>query len=632
MKADLRKRDDRPRPSRYAGLWALLLVCAALFWGWQWEGQAYVRRRFFGVPAIAEASRSESQFMALLFPQITPDGERFTLSARDFKNILGSLQRSGHVSIGLRDVEGFYLWRRPLPPNAVLIAFDRDYPQSVALADGVLKELRMRGVLFLSQVASAGGIEQRQFLSAHAAEQLLKGGAWELGRAAGANGINFELGTFPARLARGGSPAGPLELASRELRFVVSEAGCNDGAESLQGLHIMSVPTGRKPAEVVRIIEGSWPRSSQFVDRFDSGPLSLDWVVGWGSVSAHKGKLALIPLPTQTGAAVSLRGTEKWRDLELEFELARTQKEAWVCARYKEDGSFVRAGLRDGAWTVEQKIGARGLPSLLGRAPMAAGGLPARVRFVLKGEWAILFVNDRMQFGRALRVNPHIDRGRVQFEVYDRKPRTARAVWTSVRARPVGGDWIAWRDEETAGQTGENRLAGLRAQSVAAHALSPRWLSIGQDGGITKAGNEEQWGFTRSLAGFYRCQLVPTVDFLAPATALLENENSAEKLRQGLADAAAELEVAGLNLHLRGWRSDQRQAVRFLAGLRDELHARRRGLWVTLDKTQSEHPALSQAVDGVLRPVAMAGSGLELLKLSDRQTVVRAWEGPTEIQ
>jgi hypothetical protein len=632
MKKAMEGRGDLLLGSNYARLWALLLVCAALLGGWKWYGEAYVRRRFFGVPAILAASRSEPLFVALLFPQITPDGQRFTLSVRDFKNILVGLQRSGHVSIGLHDVEDFYLRRRLLPPRAVLIAFDRNYPESIALADNVFKDLRMRGVLFLSQIAGDGGIEQRQFLSAHAVGQMLKGGAWDLGRVYDSSGIQPAQGTLPVVLARDDTPAGSPELASQELRFVASETGCNDALEDLQRLHIMKVPTGGTPAETVRIIEGSWPRISEFMDHFDSGPLSSDWAVRWGSVSAHKGRLALIPLPDQTGAAVSLRGTEKWRDFDLEFDLAQTKKEAWVCARYNEDGSFVRVGTRDGAWTVEQKIGARGLPTLLGRTAIPASGLPARTRFVLKGEWAILLVNDRMQFGRALRVSPHIDRGRIQFEVYDSKPRASRAVWTSVRARPVGGDWVAWNDGAANSQAEENRLPGLRSQAIAAHALSPHWLSIGSDGGISKAGTEDQRDFIKSLAGFYRCRLVPMVDFIPSETALLGDANSALKLSKELAAEAAALEVAGLNLNLHGWQADQSQAAHFLSDLRDELHARRLGLWITLDQTQAEPPELSQAVDGVLRSVAMAGSGLELLKLSDRRTPVRAWEGPTEIQ
>jgi hypothetical protein len=632
MKTASRERDDRPRQPSYAGLWTLLLAGSALAGLWAFEGNAFARRRFFGVPAVPEASRSESRFVALLFPRITSDGERFTLSARDFKSVLEGLQRSEHVSIGLRDVEDFYLRRRLLPPKAVLIGFDRDYPESIALADGVLKDLRMRGVLFLSQVAGDGGIEQRKFLSAHAVGQLLKGGAWDLGRVAGARGAPAAPGTFSVVLARGVSSAAPRPPAARELRFLASDAGCNDERDDLQRLNIMSVPTRHAPAELVRIIEGSWPRSSEFTDRFGSERLGSDWIVGWGNVSAHKGRLALLPLPTQRGAAVSLRGTEKWRDLEVEFELARTQREAWVFARYQDDGGYVRVGPRDGAWVVEQRIGAGRLPSLLGKAAMRENDLPARVRFVLKGEWAILFVNDRMQFGRALRIDPRVDRGRVQFEVYDRSPRAARAAWTSVRARPVGGDWVAWGAGEIGGRSEDDRLAGLRAQAAAAHALSPRWLSIGSDGSVSRAGDEEQRGFIKALAGFYRCRLVPMVDFSRPGTALLGDAHRALKLRKGLAEAAAALEVSGLNLNLHGWRADQAEAVRFLADLRAELHARRRGLWVTLDQAQAEVPALSRAVDGVLRPAAGAAPGLDLLRIADDRTVVRAWEGPTEIQ
>src|SRR5207245_876534 len=82
----------------------------------------------------------------------------------------------------------------------------------------------------------------------------------------------------------------------------------------------------------------------------------------------------------QTGASLSLRGTEGWDDMVVEFTLDRYREGFWAYARYKDPAHFVRIGLTQGTWLLQQRDGAHKGPALLGRAPLAGGVLPARVR------------------------------------------------------------------------------------------------------------------------------------------------------------------------------------------------------------------------------------------------------------
>jgi hypothetical protein len=438
-----------------------------------------------------------------------------------------------------------------------------------------------------------------------------------------------EAGRILALLDDDGRRPAPKAPGAYPLRFVASDMGLDERGDDPRALRILDLRADRVPAENLGVVRGAWPRTEEFADDFSSDGLGADWVAGWGVASKGDGRLTLLPTPRQSGAGVFLRGTEKWRDVALEFELRKFQKEFWVYARYKPDGSFVRIGARGGYWYVEQKVG-RNLPTQLARAPMLDGGLPARVRFVLKGGSAIVHVNGRMQFGRSLPLNPAVDRGRVLVGVYDGKTHGALAVLTSLRAVPLGEEWLA--PKRGAGGFDEERLDGLREEAVSARAFSPRWVEVAPDGGVAVA--ETQSVLVRSLAGFYGCRLVPMAGFPA-GPSVLANAASAERAQAGLLAAAAGLNAAGLNLRLRGADVGRPETVVFLSKLRDAFHARREELWVTVDGVRTSDLPLGGAVDGVLRLAKRRRDALEILEAdadAPLETASRTQREPASIQ
>jgi hypothetical protein len=596
----------------HALAWLLMLLSAVGGVAWTMTGRAYVRRRFFGVPPIPEASRTESRFLAVLLPRISPQGGKFGITSAELTSLLDGLKAEGYVSVGLDDVQGLYFKGRPLPPKALLVAFAQDDPEGVGRADAALREARWRGVVFITRTAASAGEDQRQLLTDHALRQMSRGAAWDVGAISQADPpAEPQAGGIRALLDDDGRRPAPRRPGLYPLRFTASELGYNDADDAPGALNILALRPGRGPGENLRIVSAAWPRESAFADDFGGRGLGPDWITGWGAVSAGNRRLALLPTPRQTGAGVFLRGTERWRDVVLEFNLQRYDREFWAYARYNEDGSFVRVGARNGYWCVEQKIGSKNLPTTLARAPMIPGSLPAHVRFVLKEASAIVHVNGRMQFGRSLRVDPAVAHGRVLFGVYDARQRSAFAIVTSVKVRPAGREWITWKDRGGRSGFDENRLEDLREEAVYARAFSPHWIIVKPDGGV--AVNETQGGLLRSLAGFYGCRLIPLADL--PATAsLTAREPSSERLADGLTGAVLDLGTIGLNLRVRGASLGRPQTARFLARLGANLHAHRRGLWLTVDGAAGVDPAVSRAIDGVLRPGKTASSEFELLE------------------
>ncbi len=628
----------------YALAWLLMLACAGFGVAWGLYGRAYVRRRFFAAPAIPESARTESQFVAILIPRVRPRSQKYALSSAELAKLLGGLKASGHVTIGLDDVEGFYSRGRLLPPKALLIAFSENDPRGYALSDRALKRFGMRGVAFIRRTAEEAGDEHRQHLTRHAISQMRLGGGWEFGWAAEpAPAAASAAGEGRALLDTDGLPRPLRHPELYPLRFAASEMGLNDALDDPRALRMLALRPERAPEENVLIVGKTWPRAAELSDDFRADGVGTDWIAGWGVVSMRHRRLALLPTPRHTSAGVFLRGTEKWRDATVEFVLKRYQKEFWAYARLRDEGGFVRIGARDGFWYVEQKAGPSLPVNMLARAPIAEGSLPASVRFVLKGGSVLVYINGRMQFGRALRLSPSVDRGRVFLGVYDGRARSSLAVLTSVRAAPLGDVWITTRSDLRR-EFDEGRLEALRDEAVYARALSPRWITVSSDGGVLVS--ETQGVLVRSMAGFYACRLVPAADAGELASAVLSREDGAARLSAGLAAAVRTLNASGLNLRLRGDQAGRPETLAFLARLRDGLHAQRAELWVTLDEGGSPPPALSRAADGVLRPSGKRRQSLELLEdirssaaagpapatvslqpRSARQTVIRAqWE------
>lgn len=594
----------------YAAAWVGIFSALGLWLFWSLVGSAYVRRNYLGAPAFSESARTQSQFVAILIPRVRREPERFVMSEAELTKLLRGLKDAGHVTIGLGDVEGLYARGRKLPPKAVLIAFSENDQRGFELSDRVLKRLGMRGAAFIQRTAEEAGQEHRQHLTRHAISQMRLGGAWEFGwTAKDAPPDGSPLGGR-AVLDVEGSKVPLPDPRLYPLRFVASELGLNDRRDDPRALRILALRTDRVPADNIQIVTKTWPRAAELSDDFRGDGVGTDWIPGWGVVSMGHRRLSLLSTPRHTSAGVFLRGTEKWRDATVEFVLKKYKKEFWAYARLREGGGFVRVGARDGWWYAEQKAGPKAPVNMLARAPIPEGGLPARVRFVVKDGSVLVYVNGRMQFGRALRLHPGVDHGQLFLGVYDAQSRASLAVLTSVRAAPLGDVWITTRSDRR-GEFDEDRLESLRDEAAYARALTPRWISAGPDGEVLL--DERQSVLIRSMAGFYACRLVATADLTGVKASVLQRPASAERLAGGLASAARELGSAGLNVRLTGEQASRPETLAFLSRLRDGLRSRGE-LRVTVNGEVAPEPALASVTDGVLRRSAKTRQSLELLE------------------
>lgn len=598
---------------RFLYQWTGILFLTAAVALWVSFGRAFVRARYFGVPAIAPSERTGTRFLAVQLPRISTREGKYSMSARDLARLLRGLTEDGHTPIGIRDVEDFYAHGRLLPEKAVLLAFAQDDPRGLKAADAVMTRLRVRGVAFITHLAGSGTGDQRRYLSGYALGQMRRSGAWDFGwRRPEPSSEDLEMTGSRAGLDSEETPRGDWDRTLLPLVFADSESGINGSEDDPQLLRVLRLHPSRPWTENLSIVKNSWPREKKFSTKFRRGEIGKDWVVEWGIASTGERGLALMPTPRLTSAGIHLRGTEHWRDQVIEFEITRFQKQFWAYARHQNDSRFVRLGARDGRWVLEQKTSPNSPPSLIGRERVRDEDLPARVRLVLKGDSAVVHINGRMRFGGVLRIHPRIDEGEILLTVYDEAPGTARAVLASFETAPLNREWISL-DGDIARTFEDGHLDELRESAVRAYALSPSWLTATPQGSV---GVEQVQGdFIRALAGFYRCRLIPTVDLARVDPAALRDPSAARRFKRLLIQANEEMGTKGLNFKLGAAGAGEPELARFLAGLRSSFHERGWEVWITSDP-KGRHRPLERSFGRALEASRFLKSGAVILKES----------------
>ncbi len=594
----------------YAWAWGAILFVVLAEATWTFGGRAYWRRYVIGFADVPESARRSSHFVAVAFPRLSDSGEPFTMLSGEFEQIVRQLGAQGYISIGLSDIRDFYEEGRPFPPMAVLIALDRDDPSSIALADRALRRARMKALVFVNETRYGTGNIRRHSLTRHAVLDMLRSRAWDFGW--------FSEKPMPPPADLPGAPVldgakdsgWTRDCAKYPFRFGASPLGFNGPDQKLCALRIIRARPERTPEENVRAIDANWPRRRPFFDDFKSGKLSTDWIVDYGVVSGTRDRLAVIPTPRQTGAAVFLNGTDTWSDSVIEFELKKYKSAFWLYTRYN-DGHYLRVGAKKGFWKVEEKAAANRPPKTLASWPI--GGLPARLTLTLKSDVAIVHINGRLAFRNALELDPRIDTGRVELIAYDTKRKNALGVIDLFRAAPLPEQWVVI--DRLPEDFGPGLAERLHEQAVAAHGVSPRWFTVTAAGRLLSTGSQLQ--FARALSGFNRATLAPMVELPGRAP-WLRDPAARARVAQEVAEAADGADISTVNLRVPAG-GDAEGAMAFAAQLKARLRASGRRLWATLDGGEPPQAAWARCVDGVLKPVSRPGDDLETLQVYDME-------------
>lgn len=577
--------------------WALIFGFLAVLAWWTFQGAALLRRRGLEQARVPEALRTESHYLVASFPRVTRHGRDSTLRQDRFEEIVAELHRRGYHAIGLRDLHDLYAGRGALPPKSILLALERDNPESVGLVERSLRRRQWKGVVFMDRSAFTRKGDIRRALSEHAVDQMVRGGGWDFGTAVFPGSVPPVEGLGRGAVLWGLTPKAVDLPEDVPVRMRVSKTGYNDLDIPLTDVRAFVVRPEAGVNETVAALEAFQPRTAEFLDLFRGEKLGPDWVADWGIISATRERIAVLPQPFQRTASVTLKGTDRWSDSVVEFSLLRHRGEAWLQARTREPERWVRIGVEGGFWRLQQKAGPAAKPQTLAMAPLE--GLPATMRLILKGNWAIVYHGEKVHFGKGLWVDSAVNFGRLQLIAQGVKPGTSKAVFGFVRTWPLEERWLAF---DRSPESSPELLGAVRGRAAEAKVLSPRWVVVGARGVVNVSPPDET---SRALAGFYRCKLIPTVTFSG-----WPRPEDFRPTAAALATVAESLGVPGLNLRLP---PDAPGGEALSRELKAALWRRRRLLWVTA-RTRAQADAWRQNAEAVLRSGGRTEAGIDVLR------------------
>ena len=545
------------------------------------------------------AGTEREAFVSFLFGKVSEADPR-AIPPSVLRAQLEHLKDAGYVSIRLEDVAAFYREGRPLPARPVLLAFEEAHRETVELVDPILEDLGMNATAFVSVDALAEA--HLNLVSLHRLEWMVRSRRWGVGIGACReeiphdSEIPFPTDEYRRHSSRLESWTGrpvlaigchrswaelpdaeirweaALEHAEIPLGFVVRPTGPNYRDESPLLLRAIRVHSSvKKPDALVARMEAYAPRRTAYRDDFATS-LGPAWMVDWGRAAVEKGTLRLEATDGDAGAVVSLGGTERWRDVDTEVELAtKPEGQFWLYARRNSPSAFLRLGVVEDR-IVLQKSDRDGRTRQLRSLPL--GSLPVRLRLRVIGRRATAFVNGRSILDRPAALPPGLSDGAIALVVWN-EDGAAAARTSDFRAEPMAPRF-AVVDPVPA----SSAWASLRAGADDLHGVSPRELRW-RNGKVHRAGTPDL--ALRIFAHHHHVVMLPalTVDDMPAAgdvttfSEAVRHEATQEK-RDGLhvilpADPGPEL-------------------LRALETLRLDLAAQERELLVTLERDSPQAP------------------------------------------
>jgi hypothetical protein len=548
-----------------------LLVFAGFF-----SQRVYVRLHHHAPPP--PPGREREAFLALSFGKIGDFGEDF-MPAAAFAEGLKALHDAGYSTVSLAQVDGFFRQGKPLPDRPLLLLFEEAQRDSTEIADAALASLGFRAVAFtdVRQLQATN----TDLISIHRLEQLVSTGRWEFG-IAGCRGADEGAEAFSTEELRHdraalenwmGQPAlavdcrralvdpdaasawkTALSQASVPLGFVLLNPRADYRDDLPFALRSIHVAKDWQAQDFVARVEAHAPRRETFRDDFAASTPSPAWLVDRADLTQKNGTLQIAARSGDNGALISLGGTERWGDADVEVEVAEVVRgQFWLTLR-SQLGAYLRLGLVDGQAVAQESDGKE--THQLGRRAAPARHVKLGLRVI--GSRAIATVDGVPLLDRPAEIPAGLERGPLALAVWepdgDGAVRLAR-----IEAKPLRRHYgiVGARPSAEAWEELRHRVDELAA-------LSPRYFAWRGDRGVETGERDEAMVI---FAGLHRLKLLPAVQLeLDPSAA-----RDTKALESQLVRWASSPGFGGLNLIIDGRIAADPRWSAFFAGLREKL-------------------------------------------------------------
>lgn len=483
-----------PRHARHIGAlfwWSMVLV--AIFGVQYWSSHVPS-----GLTATSQASRTEREaFIAFVFGKVSAE-DPAAIHPSVLRRQLAQLKDSGSHPVRLEDVRLFLERGEPLPPKPFLLVFDEARRETVDAVEPVLTDLQLPAVSFVSVAEVEGG--NVDLVSRRRIGKMAASGRWEVGVNACQRPANVERSETSAAQEKtdfrsdsvtlqrwaarpvlaasclwGWSDTAnmrsrwlkALDQAAIPLGFVTRAPGVNHQDDRAVMLRLIRIPRedGQTDA-LVRHTVAHTPREKPFVDDFEDGELDHAWVTSGDHAYTRNGKLHLTAGAGDTDGWMSLGGTARWRDVQVEVELDEPSSgQFWIYARRNTSASFVRLGTVDRR-VILQKSDADGQTRQM--ASREVDGGPLRLSLRVLGSRAVAYLDGEPLLDRPAQLPGHVTEGPVSLAVWNAEG-AASASLRRVAVNPLSRRYLV-----VAAQPAQGDFARMRREAVDVWAISPR--------------------------------------------------------------------------------------------------------------------------------------------------------------
>ncbi|GAB6141630.1 hypothetical protein JCM14076_23590 [Methylosoma difficile] len=558
--------------------------------------------------------KEDEAFLALVFGKVSAS-HALAIPATAFAAQLNALQQSGYSSVRLSDIQH---WREndaaSLSRKPVLLTFEEANRETLEIADKLLLSLRMTALVFVdTDLLDQANIN---LVSWHQLELMARSGRWEVG-ISGCPNSNGEY-TDPVLLAeRINRQRKSLE---HHLQMPVLTADCsrswhpeqNDGASVWsQGLHLAGLQTGfvaapfganyRTDPETnlrrIRVAK-SWsqadflaqlanhaPRREAYSDTFQSTQSATAWVVDTGDIAVDNGHLRLLTMNGEKGALMTLSGTEKWQDAEVEVQLSgQPEGQFWLSLRYGTKQPSVRLGIAEGQ-IILQEYDSNGVYRQLASQVSPTADNTLKLKMV--GARAIAYLNGQALLARPIALPEGADHGAFALAVWnkDGEAETLESGQASAEIVKVSATPLFPKSAILAALPGEEAWNQLRQHSEELTTLSPHYFTWQDSKAQASATNDTT---LEIFARFHHLRFSPAL-FIDSNTPLADRAALSEQALLWVKNPAFD----GLNIVINhamakeGWRT-------FLNELNQRVSQTGKSLTVTLLANSTQAFSLSE--------------------------------------
>lgn len=440
-------------------------------------------------------------FLSLVFGRISATRE-LAISDVSFKKQLEALKMEHFSAVRLQQI---MRWRQSdstiLPTKPVLLTFEEPGRETMEIADNALASLGMTGLVFVdvSQL-DQGNI---QLVSWHRLEELVKSGRWEVGISGCPNGED-QGHLSPAQLAQqreelerhlqvpviaADCPRAwdseyidgeavwrqALKTASLQVGFTAAPYGANYRNDSEFSLRRIRVSRTWDKTELISQLNSHTPRLQPFVDRFQSNRLASEWLVDHGEMVIEEGGLRMFNTNGERGALITLGGTEKWADADVQVRLKeQPEGQFWIILRYRTGQPYVRLGITKGQVLLQASERDTSIRQVASRNSPATD-INLRLRVI--GNRAYAYLNGQMLLTRPIEVSPDSDHGAFALAVWGAENTEVAAANVSAYVAEVKATPLFKKSGIFASRPGLVAWKQLREQSAELSMISPNYFA-----------------------------------------------------------------------------------------------------------------------------------------------------------